>query len=96
MTAARTELLLALTVAAFTATVASAGETTAVLARPTRTMRHCIATDPGKRLTIQRIRLGEAWGERARRLEFQHRNGAGCKTPLTGDRTAPWYQETLD
>ena len=55
-----------------------------------------IAADLGKPLTIQRVRIEEALGERVQKFEFQYRAGAEWKTAYTGTKIGHWYQQKLD
>ncbi len=55
-----------------------------------------IAADLGKPLTIQRVRIEEAYGERVQKFEFQYREGAEWKTMFSGDKIGHWFQKKLD
>jgi alpha-L-fucosidase len=55
-----------------------------------------IAADLGKPLTIQRVRIEEALGERVLKFEFQYRAGTEWKTIFTGTKLGHWYQQKLD
>jgi alpha-L-fucosidase len=51
---------------------------------------------PGKPLTIQRVRIEEALGERVQKFEFQYRAGPEWKTVFAGTKIGRWYQQKLD
>lgn len=55
-----------------------------------------IATDLGKPLTIQRVRIEESQGERVQKFEFQYREGREWKTIYTGTKIGRWHQQKLD
>jgi hypothetical protein len=55
-----------------------------------------IAADLGKPLTIQRVRIEEAMGERVQKFEFQYRDGSEWKTIFTGQKIGHWFQKKLD
>ncbi len=55
-----------------------------------------IAADLGKPLTIQRVRIEEAIGERVQKFEFQYRDGAEWKTIFAGQKIGHWFQMKFD
>lgn len=55
-----------------------------------------ITADLGKPLTIQRVRIEEAIGERVQKFEFQYRDGTAWKTIFTGRKIGHWFQKKLD
>jgi alpha-L-fucosidase len=52
-----------------------------------------VAADLGKPLTIERVRIDEAIGERVQKFEFQYRDGQDWKTIFTGQKIGRWFQE---
>jgi alpha-L-fucosidase len=60
------------------------------------TSKAWIAADLGKRLTVQRVRIEEACGDRIRKFEFQYRDGDTWKTIINGTGIGGWYQQPFD
>ena len=54
-----------------------------------------IAADLGRPLTIQRVRIEEAYAGRVRRFEFQCRDGEAWKTVFTGTTLGGWFQKSF-
>ncbi len=52
-----------------------------------------MAADLGKPLTVERIRIEEAYAGRVRRFEFQYRDGETWKTIFTGTQLGQWFQK---
>jgi alpha-L-fucosidase len=65
-------------------------------ATDTGTKQCWIAGDLAKPLTIQRVRIEEAIGERVQKFEFQYRNGDQWKTIYSGTKIGRWHQQKLD
>jgi hypothetical protein len=55
-----------------------------------------IAADLGKMLTVQRVRIEEAYAGRVRKFEFQYRDGATWKTLFTGTNIGQWFQQKFE
>jgi alpha-L-fucosidase len=55
-----------------------------------------IAADLGKRLTIQRVRIEEAIGERVQKFELQYRDGKEWKTIFAGTKIGRWFQQKFE
>jgi alpha-L-fucosidase len=65
-------------------------------ATDTGTKQCWIAADLGKPMTIQRVRIEEAIGERVQKFEFQYRNGNQWRTIYSGSKIGHWHQQKLD
>jgi len=55
-----------------------------------------IAADLGKPLTVERVRIEEAIGERVQKFEFQYRDGTEWKTIFTGQRIGKRFQQKFE
>jgi alpha-L-fucosidase len=55
-----------------------------------------ITADLGKPLTIRRVRIEEAFGERVQKFEFQYRDGKEWKTIFTGQTIGRWFQQKFE
>ena len=55
-----------------------------------------IAADLGKPLTIQRVRIEEAIGERVQKFEFQYRDGTEWKTIFAGTKLGQGFQQKFE
>lgn len=55
-----------------------------------------IATDLTKPLTIQRVRIEEAIGERVQKFEFQYRDGTEWKTIFAGTKLGQGFQQKFE
>jgi alpha-L-fucosidase len=55
-----------------------------------------IAVDLGKPLTVQRVRIQEAYGQRVQKFEVQHLDGKEWKTAFTGQTIGEWFQHKFD
>jgi alpha-L-fucosidase len=65
-------------------------------ATDTGTKQCWIVADLGKPLTLQRVRIEEAVGERVQKFEFQYRDGGQWKTIYSGTKIGRWHQQKLD
>jgi alpha-L-fucosidase len=65
-------------------------------ATDTGTKQCWIAADLGKPLTLQRVRIEEAVGERVQKFEFQYRDAGQWKTIYSGTKIGRWHQQKLD
>jgi alpha-L-fucosidase len=55
-----------------------------------------IAADLGRPLTIQRVRVAEAYPGRVKRFELQFRDGDRWKTIFSGTSLGGWFQQKFD
>jgi alpha-L-fucosidase len=55
-----------------------------------------IAASFPKALTVQRVRIEEAYAGRVRKFEFQYREGESWKTIFDGTSIGEWFQKTFD
>jgi alpha-L-fucosidase len=55
-----------------------------------------IAADLGRLVTVQRVRIDEAIGERVQRFEFQYHDGNQWRTIFTGQKIGRWFQQTFE
>ena len=55
-----------------------------------------ISANLGKPLTIERVRIEEAMGERVQKFEFQYRDGAEWKTIFPGQKIGWGFQKKFD
>lgn len=55
-----------------------------------------VAADLGRPLTIQRVRMDEAYAGRVTRFEFQYRDGTTWKTIFTGKGIGNWFQQKFE
>ena len=60
------------------------------------TKKAWISVDLGKPLTIQRVRIDEAYGTRVQKFELQYRDGGGWKPILSGKTIGRWFQQKFD
>jgi alpha-L-fucosidase len=51
-----------------------------------------IAADLGRPLTIQRVRISEAYAGRVKQFEFQYRDDTGWRTIFAGTSLGEWFQ----
>lgn len=65
-------------------------------ATDTGTKQCWIAADLGKSLTLQRVRIEEAIGDRVQKFEFQYRDGGHWKTIYRGSKIGRWHQQKID
>jgi hypothetical protein len=54
-----------------------------------------IAFELAKPLTVQRVRIAEAYGTRVQKFEFQSREGGEWKTVIRGKTIGQWFQEKI-
>lgn len=54
-----------------------------------------VAADFGKQLTVQRVRIEEAYAGRVRKFEFQYRDGAAWKTIFAGTNLGWDFQQSF-
>jgi alpha-L-fucosidase len=65
-------------------------------ATDTGTKQAWIAADLGRPVTVQRVRIDEAIGERVQRFEFQYRNGNQWRTIFTGQKIGRWLRQKFE
>jgi len=60
------------------------------------TQKAWIAVDLGKPLTLQRVRIEEAYSGRIKKFELQYREGAEWKTIFEGKTVGEWFQQKFN
>ena len=65
-------------------------------ATDTGTRQAWIAADLGKPVTVQRVRIDEAFGKRVQKFELQYREGETWKTLLAGQTIGAGFQKTFE